>query len=163
MSAKTADLPNGHRGNIRRVAKAFASMDVGQVHFDDRKLNRRNRIHKRDGRVRVGTGIQNDTIMHSFCGMKCINQSAFVIGLQTRHRNSAVSAMLNAQGFNVSQGSMPINFRLSLAEKIQIWAVQNQYRAYESSSGSNQLTRLTRGCPASGRDAVGFVVAIGGD
>ena len=59
FGAEAADDALGDRRDRRMVAKFLARENVREMHFDDRRVDRADRIVERDRGMRVGAGVQN--------------------------------------------------------------------------------------------------------
>ena len=75
--AKASDLPNTDMSEIGVVPECLSRVDIGHMHLHRGDADGRNRIHQRDGRVGVPSGVQNNPIMHTPRAMYGINQSPF--------------------------------------------------------------------------------------
>ncbi len=68
--------------NVRAVAKFFARLGIGQMHFYHWHGDRADRVEQRDGSVGVSPCIeQNGLIALRICLMQPVDQHPLVIGL----------------------------------------------------------------------------------
>lgn len=84
--AEPADDAETDAGKLRFMTERLTRMHVRDMYFDDRGGDGRDRVTKRDRRVRVGTGIENDAFVIERIVQR-INQLTFVIGLDERELN----------------------------------------------------------------------------
>ena len=111
------------------MAKGFARVDVGEMHFDDRQ--RRNRAHRvvdGDRGVGVGAGIDDDAggLLAGF--LDPVDEIALVVGLAEIDLQPEPRAGLLAVGLDVGQRLAAIDARLALAEHIEVGTVQDENR-----------------------------------
>ncbi len=133
---------------------AFACMYVRQMQFDHRNLGRADRIHQRDRRMGIGSGIQDHAVLSAARFVQCVDQDAFVIALHEIQRHANLLAMSPAHGLDIRECGRTIDLRLTRAEQVEVWSVQDEHRAHNRrpilSSYSDRQAHI---CPDGGDHA----------
>ena len=101
-------------------------MDVGNVHFDDGRFDGANAVAEGDARVRVGTGVQHDTVESPEASLlQVVDQFALDIALRIVdfHLVGVLLAKLLQKRL---KRATAVDFRLATTQKIEVGTVQNQ-------------------------------------
>src|SRR5262249_1125094 len=106
--------------------KRLALVRVGDMHFDDRHLNRLERVVQRDGSVRVSARVEHDGRRGAARLLHPIDELAFVIALPEIDGESERLGTLLRLRLDIGQGRVPVDFRLAGAQKVQIRTVQDE-------------------------------------
>ena len=75
--------------------------------------------------MRIGTGIDDDSVSVSVCSLNLIHQITLVIGLEQLHLNVFLHAVLPDLVFQIPIGFPSVVVGLTDAKHIQIWSVNN--------------------------------------
>ena len=126
---KADDRTDGLVGKIGVMAKGFARMYVGQVHFDERDGDTRQRIAQRHTGVRQRTGIDHDEGNALGAGsMYPIDQRTLMIALKSRDEDTRRFALRDQTGIDVRQRVVTIDCGFPDAEQIEVGSVEHQNR-----------------------------------
>jgi len=109
------------------MAKRFACMDVGHVHFNDGALQDGQRVANAVTVVRPGACIDHDGV--DLIGMRLVNffnHGAFKIGLKAFHMAPQIFAKLFHLCINFGQGDGAVLGRITFTKHVQVDAVQTQ-------------------------------------
>src|ERR1700722_6227138 len=108
------------------MSKFFAPMDVRNVDLEDWELAGVQGIQYGDRGMTESGRIDH----HAGCALTClvnpVDELELGIGLTELDLQTKVCSRPPAFPFDIRQCFAPINFRLSCAEQIQIWAVQDR-------------------------------------
>lgn len=96
------------------------------MHFDDRHLDRFQRVMQRDGGMGVSAGIEHDAGRGGARLLNPIDKLTFMVGLPELDGKPKRTRTRVDHGLNVRQGRMPVDFRLPLTQKVQVGAIQNE-------------------------------------
>lgn len=108
------------------MPKFLPSMDVGKVNLNGRHSRCSYGVSQGDARMSVGSCIQNNHIELAPCLLNPGNYFAFEVGLTEINGNLQLSRPITHTSLNFCEARPPINFRLSLAEQIQVRAIQEE-------------------------------------
>ena len=111
---------------IETWRKRLARMGVRQVQLDHRHSRGRDRVAQRDGRVGIGTRVQDHAVGAGSRRVQRIDQRAFVIALLESHRDAEITGQRPAGGFDVGESVTAVDVRLARAEQVQVRSVQNE-------------------------------------
>ena len=116
----TADGGDACRANIAYAAKLFSSVDVRDMYLDRRDLGCLQGIEKRDARMGVGTGIQDDAV-DSFVKafVNVINERSLVVALEAFHRNARFLCMGFDPFDQIDVALVSVNTGLAYTEKVR--------------------------------------------
>ena len=106
------------------VPESFAGVDVGNMHLNGRCRYGRNRIAQGDRRMRIPTGVNDDTIDRKTQFVKFVNQFAFVVRLKIVYLH--LRELLFDCFQVVDKRAAAVDIRFAFAQQIQVGAVQNQ-------------------------------------
>ena len=108
------------------MPELLARVDVGEMDFDHRQIAGGDGIAQRDAGVRVTGGVDHDGNVRRAGGiLNPRHQFAFVVGLA--ELNLRAPFRLRAHGsFDFRQCGGAVNFRLPLAEQVQVRAVEEK-------------------------------------
>jgi len=109
------------------MAKSFACMNVGHVHFNDGALQDGQRITDAVTVVRPCACIDHDCV--DLIGMRLVNffgHGTFKIGLKAFHMGTQIFAKLFHLRINFVQGGGAVLGGITLAKHVQVDAVQTQ-------------------------------------
>jgi len=98
------------------LAEGLSFIDIGNVHFNDRRINSSNRISDGDGGVGVGPGIENDAVVTEAHFVELINNLPFVITLEILEVSFLEHAPQMEQG--ILKGVFTVDLRLPLPQQI---------------------------------------------
>ena len=102
----------------------FTRVNVAEVNFHERHGDRHERITKCETGVGVGAGINHDAINITAPRVQLIDELSFSIMLCAHQRNVQFCRNPAQALFDLREGRVPIDGRLSDAEKIQIGSVE---------------------------------------
>jgi hypothetical protein len=143
--AEPRDNTFADRGNDGVPSEFFPSVDIRDVDFDDGSLQRRNRIADGVGIMRVGPGIDDDSIkrpVHRL--LHLVNQGTFVVRLKELKLH--VRKSLRESVFNVGEGRRPVDCWLAFPQKVQIRTVNDEdFHSYSIVLGLQPKTKLVKG------------------
>src|SRR5262245_55971317 len=142
LDAEAAERRPGDRRDVREVAEALAREDVADMDFDQRNLDRRDRVADRDRGVGVAGRVEHDA--GGLLGARLldpVDQLALVVRLAEHHGEAVAFGRLTAEPLHVLEGCAAVGFRLARAEQIEVGAV-------EDVDGARHGVRRPRGCPA---------------
>ena len=107
-------------------AKLLAGMDIADMHLDDRRLHREQRVQNRDRRRRMSRRIDDkpDCFFRPRF-IDPIDDLAFVIGLAEDQRKTVSLGRSAAELFDVDKRRPPLYMRLAGAEQIEVWSVKD--------------------------------------
>lgn len=110
------------------VPKAFAFMDVGQMHLIDRAVKGRQGIADRNRGMGIGAGVDHDALGHIACPVDQIYEGAFVIAV-LKHQSTAVCrAVLQTHALDIGQRCRAIDFGFPFSQEIEIGTIENENR-----------------------------------
>src|ERR1041385_1372626 len=119
------DLATANSGDEGFVAEFLTCMDIREVDFDRRDTNGRDGIAESNTGVGKGRRIENYDVNFAFGLLNPGHKLAFGVGLTEVHFDAEFACSLRDQGLDIRQGSPTVHIRLTLAEEVQVWAVQN--------------------------------------
>lgn len=106
------------------MAIRLAFCDVGNVDLDDRDANGADAIGQGDGGVGIASGVHHHGVELTVGLLQLIDQHAFVVGLEID--NFMLCETLTELRQIVFEGDITIDFRLALAEKIEVGTVEDE-------------------------------------
>ena len=81
IEAKAADNALAGSGNHRVVAELLTLMNVRDVHLNDWRLQRTDAVVQGNGGMRIGTGIQHDTVVSEADLLHLVDEFALNVAL----------------------------------------------------------------------------------
>src|SRR6516225_7252978 len=108
------------------MAETFPLMNVGQVNFDDRLLDRLQRVEKSDRGVAVGAGIDHDAGKAGARFLYPVDQLTFMIALPAIGLQPQLAGMSAAGCLDIRQRVMAIDLRLAGSQQIEVGAVEDE-------------------------------------
>ena len=111
--------------NIREMPIGFPGWGMAEMYFINRNFDGSHRIRQGYGGMRQSTRIQKHKVYAGVASLQGVDQNAFVI---TLHIFDAVLRKFLLQIFeNCIHTGMAVNFGFSLAQQIQVRAVEDQH------------------------------------
>ena len=133
------------------MAKRLAFVDVGNVHLDHRAIKGGQRIKNRDGCMRIGCGVDDDTCRCTARFLHPIDQLTFVVGLMKANRQPQILGQCRTRLGHVIQGLGPVNLGLTQAQKVQVRAVQNENGLWHGAILLSHAVRIAKMCAGTSR------------
>ena len=126
LGSAAGDDPGRHVRNERVMPEFLALMDVGDVDFQYRHLTHLQRIQDRHRRVAERRRIDNDAAGDFPRLMDPVDQFVFAVALVATQFQTQSGGRLAARSLDVRERFVTVNFRLPLAQQIEVRAVQVQ-------------------------------------
>jgi|GEM_PF-5593674 len=113
------------------LAERFTGMNVGQMHFDERDGDPRQRVTNGHTGMRERGGVNDDEAdVFLWGGMNTLDKQVFGIALETLHRHADGVTLLLERGIDIGKGLMPVMLGLSYPQQVEIRSVQNKDLAF---------------------------------
>src|SRR5690606_6021422 len=115
-----------YRGNERSLIDFLAPVDVRDMELDDRswehlqRVEQRNRPERQAGRIDDDAGADIDRLMDP------VDELMLCIGLMEPQR--PVAGRFSAHCLDLVERRGPVDFRLTLAQAIEVWPVEDKNR-----------------------------------
>src|SRR5574343_832868 len=136
LGTKPGDRADSLVGEIRLVAERLAGMHIGQMHLDKRDIQRQHGIAQCNAGVRTRRRIYNQKIkVFATCCMQSLDQRTFMVTLKGFQYDASTFGAFSQGTINISQGRCTIEMWFTLAEQIQVRAVQYQNLAQRFGGG----------------------------
>jgi hypothetical protein len=103
-------------------------MNIGQVHLDDRAIERLERVEKGDRGMRVGGRVDDDRLRGRSRFVDPLDQLVFGVALAKLDGQGKSPPFGSAEFLNILQRFCPVDRRLATAKQVQIRAVQHEDR-----------------------------------
>lgn len=101
-------------------------IDIGDVRFHGRNAGGCYRITERNACMRIGAWIYYDGLIDAHGFLDFLDQLSLMIRLIERHLNAELTGKRGKPVVDVVKGERSIDFRLTLAKKVQIGPVNDQ-------------------------------------
>src|SRR6266545_3140186 len=124
IDPKPGDLPDTNRCDQRSSTEFFARMNVRQMDFYGRNSDSSDGIAYGHACMRVSGRVQNDHVEFALRLVNPGHQFSLQIALLEFDLCPHLFRPLSHFSFYSRQSRPPINFRLTLAEQIQVWSVE---------------------------------------
>jgi len=126
------------------VPPLFTGMDIREMHFHCGQIDRRERIGDRVRIVRVCASVDDDSVSPAARFVKGVDDRTFIVGLERSNLCAAFTSRLLESRIDLCQANTPVDLGLACAEKIQVWAMNNQDAVHDDaeSSGSAACNAL---------------------
>src|SRR6266850_2970718 len=108
------------------MSELLPGMNIRKMYLNSGYSSRDNRVPKGDTGMRVGCCVQDDHIELPFRLLNPAYQLPFNIRLSKLNFRPQLFTSLPHLRLDVAQCSLSIDFRLALAQQIQIWTIQKQ-------------------------------------
>src|SRR5690554_3143571 len=109
------------------VTKLLALIDIGQMHFDERNLDARQRVSYRYAGMGIRSSIDDDVLRTVSPGfLNAIDKIALVIALVNHQRGTMLGRQIFKSFIDIGQAKSTVDLGLACAEQVEIGAVQNQ-------------------------------------
>ena len=108
------------------MAELLAPMNVRQMNLDDGHGNGGDRIAQSDAVVRESGGVQQDEVRTALGILHGIDERTLMIRLKELDCRARFCRTLPQHLVDVRKRRSPVDFRLTLSEKIEIRTVQHQ-------------------------------------
>ena len=107
------------------MAKAFAAIDVRDMHFDHWPVKHVERIQKGDRCMAIACRIDNHPVCFGTCVLDPVNDLTFVIGLFKTNLKAQLIAYSLTLRQNILKRVVTVELWLTRAQHVQVWAIQN--------------------------------------
>ena len=101
-------------------------MDVREVDFDSRDAGGRDGVAKRDTRMCVGGGVQDDGFKVSFRVLNPTHQFALIIRLAEINLDVLRFGLISNQRFDVALSRLSVNLGFARAEQVEVRPVEEE-------------------------------------
>ncbi len=130
------------------VAELLAGVDVGDVHLDEGQLGRLEGVAQGQAVVGQGAGVYQDAVGAAGLRLQEIDDLTLVVRLEGRDLGAEFAGPLPHPVLDLFEGDGAVYLRLSLAEQVEVRAVDQQY-AHLRSGG---LPARRAGAPSTALD-----------
>ncbi len=120
VAAKTRDFSDARGGHARSTTEGLAGLGIREVNLDTRHASGTERVVNRDGRVGVGSRVQEEAVGTTRQGADPIAESAFVIGLAGVYRDAERGPAYGQPLMDFIKSFVAIDLRLADAKEVQI-------------------------------------------
>jgi hypothetical protein len=124
-------------------------MNVGQVHFDKGNRHRRQCVAQSDAGMGECSRIdqqEGDSIAWS--GLDAVYELGLGVALEAVHLNTRLRTLIEEHSVDLGQRSVPVVFRFSGPQQIQVGTMKHQDLAQFLGHRSRSLPQITGNCPA---------------
>src|SRR5471032_2786551 len=111
------------------------------MHLDDRQSRRSQRVQNGDRAVRIGAGVDDDSVGALPRLVDPVDEQALVVGLTKLDRHRERLGALQTSLLDVGQGLVAIDLRLAQAEQVEIRSVEDQDRWIARQSAALRVAR----------------------
>ncbi len=112
-------------GDVGVVAEGLPLVHVGEVYFDDWQFGCFQGVVEGDGGVGVGGRVDDDTGGRGAGGLDGVDEVALVVGLHEADLVAQFGGLGPQGGFDVGEGSAPVDFGFADAEQVEVGAVNH--------------------------------------
>lgn len=123
---ETRNLAATDSGEQGRVPELLSGVNVREVDFDRGHGHGNNGIAKSHRGVSVSGGVEDDDISGAFGLLNPIDQFTFIVGLPEFDLGSEFPGALSDQGLDFGEGLSSVFVRLTSAQKVEVWAVEEE-------------------------------------
>lgn len=109
------------------VPECVAFVDIGKMHLDDRDFQRQQGVENGYRRMRIGSGIDDNSTETFARLVNPVYQFALMVALAEIDLMAVRCRFALAKRLDVGEGFLAVYFGLAVAEQVQIRAIQNQY------------------------------------
>ncbi|OPZ04388.1 MAG: hypothetical protein BWZ08_02709 [candidate division BRC1 bacterium ADurb.BinA292] len=124
--AQPRDLAQAGARRDRPAAELLAGVDVGDMHFDHRQADPRDRVAQRHRRVAVTPRVDDHAVAAVARPVQRVDQLPFLIALVKFHVDRQTARLPAQPVLQILQRLMTVDFGLAVAEQVQIRAVQHE-------------------------------------
>jgi len=127
MHPKPADLPDHNRRYHRVLPELFAGVNVGKMHLYSRQTNRHKAVSNGDAVVRVGTGVDYNSVGPVRGVLNGVDNSPFRVGLEYADLHTELFGGVGYPRIYLIQRGWAVNFRFPYAQQIEIRTMNHKY------------------------------------
>ena len=125
VGPESAHDSDGRGGEHRVATFGFAGVHIRHVHFDEWHGYGGERIAYRDARVRVGAGVDYDSVNISAQTVNRVDQVSFTVVLRERQVGPDFARRAAQSPLDVGECLSPIELGLAAAEEVQVRAIDD--------------------------------------
>src|SRR5690606_14505079 len=112
------------------MTEALTLIDIGDVNFDHRHIERRQRVMDGNRGVRISARIEDEAARLLPCLMDPVHKLALMVGLAA---DNGKAQRLRPRGYlllDIGKRGRAVNMRLAQAEQVQVRPVEHMDRLY---------------------------------
>ena len=125
------------------MSKLLAREDVGEVHLHRHDLHRLDRISDRERGVRVGAGVDDQTVPVAVL-VNGVHELALVVRLDEGQFDAERVCAVAQQQFDVGDRLAPVDLRGAMAEQVQVGPLRTRMRTNGDPPGEQATSAAAR-------------------